>query len=185
VREGIGQADRGSALRKLYATISDLKQWPWRGGAGRGEGTRRALFSPSPYAVICSRRNQPASSAASTAVAHVNCYRSTSWEIEMGAGMRRTAMKKLLPSSFDIFGFIGWLVFLPNPKTGGAGAGAGSRGDAVDGHDDEIGADLVVTGLRRHEQKSIPSKTRRQFEIGKGLDMLHDLASCLAHGPDH
>jgi len=36
-------------MRKLYGTIRELKEWPWRGRPGREEGTREILFPPTPY----------------------------------------------------------------------------------------------------------------------------------------
>jgi toxin ParE1/3/4 len=39
-------------LRKLYAAIQSLKEWPHRGRAGREEGTRELLFPPLPYVAV-------------------------------------------------------------------------------------------------------------------------------------
>ncbi len=40
---------REPTLRKMYATIQSLTQWPQRGRMGREEGTRELLFPPLPY----------------------------------------------------------------------------------------------------------------------------------------
>lgn len=37
---------------KIYATIQSLKEWPYRGRAGREEETRELLFSPLPYIAV-------------------------------------------------------------------------------------------------------------------------------------
>jgi toxin ParE1/3/4 len=39
-------------MRKLYAAIQSLKQWPHRGRIGREEGTREILFPPLPYVAV-------------------------------------------------------------------------------------------------------------------------------------
>ena len=39
-------------MRKLYATIRELKQWPERGRPGREGGTRELLFLPTPYVAV-------------------------------------------------------------------------------------------------------------------------------------
>jgi len=39
-------------MRKLYATIRELKQWPERGRPGREDGTREILFPPTPYVAV-------------------------------------------------------------------------------------------------------------------------------------
>ena len=43
---------RQPTMRKLYAVIQSLKEWPHRGRAGREEGTREILFSPLPYVTV-------------------------------------------------------------------------------------------------------------------------------------
>ncbi len=43
---------RQPTLRKIYATIGSLKQWPHRGRAGREEGTRELPFPPLPYVAV-------------------------------------------------------------------------------------------------------------------------------------
>jgi toxin ParE1/3/4 len=40
---------RQPTMRKVYAAIQSLKEWPHRGRAGREEGTRELSFSPLPY----------------------------------------------------------------------------------------------------------------------------------------
>jgi toxin ParE1/3/4 len=40
---------RLATLRKVYAIIQSLKEWPYRGRIGREEGTRELVFSPLPY----------------------------------------------------------------------------------------------------------------------------------------
>ena len=42
---------RAPTMRKLYATIRDLKQWPGRGRPGEA-GTREILFPPTPYVAV-------------------------------------------------------------------------------------------------------------------------------------
>ena len=39
-------------LRKLYETVRTLKDAPYRGKAGRVEGTREILFPPLPYVAV-------------------------------------------------------------------------------------------------------------------------------------
>ncbi len=39
-------------MRKLYATVRELKQWPGRGRPGREEGTREIFFPPAPYVAV-------------------------------------------------------------------------------------------------------------------------------------
>ena len=36
-------------MRKVYAAIQSLKEWPHRGRIGREEGTRELSFPPLPY----------------------------------------------------------------------------------------------------------------------------------------
>lgn len=43
---------RHPTLRKVYAAIQSLKEWPYRGRAGREEGTRELILSPLPYVAI-------------------------------------------------------------------------------------------------------------------------------------
>jgi toxin ParE1/3/4 len=43
---------RHPTLRKVYATIQSLKEWPHRGRVGREEGTRELVFSPLPYVAV-------------------------------------------------------------------------------------------------------------------------------------
>lgn len=43
---------RAPTMRKLYAAIRDLKQWPRRGRPGREPGTREIFFSPAPYVAV-------------------------------------------------------------------------------------------------------------------------------------
>ncbi len=50
---------RDPTMRKLYATIGGLKQWPVRGRPGREEGTREILFPPTPYVAVYRIREQP------------------------------------------------------------------------------------------------------------------------------
>ena len=49
---------RLATLRKLYAIIQSLKEWPYRGRVGREEGTRELVFSPLPYIAIYRVRDQ-------------------------------------------------------------------------------------------------------------------------------
>jgi toxin ParE1/3/4 len=39
-------------MRKVYAAVQSLKEWPHRGRAGREEGTRELLFPPLPYIAV-------------------------------------------------------------------------------------------------------------------------------------
>ncbi len=39
-------------IRKVYAAVQSLKEWPHRGRVGREEGTRELLFPPLPYVVV-------------------------------------------------------------------------------------------------------------------------------------
>jgi toxin ParE1/3/4 len=43
---------REPTMRKLYATIRELKQWPGRGRPGREGGTREVLFPSTPYVAV-------------------------------------------------------------------------------------------------------------------------------------
>jgi len=43
---------RQPTLRKMYAAIGSLKEWPHRGRPGREEGTRELLFLPLPYVAV-------------------------------------------------------------------------------------------------------------------------------------
>jgi toxin ParE1/3/4 len=43
---------RQPTMRKLYAAIQFLKDWPHRGRVGREEGTREILFRPLPYVAV-------------------------------------------------------------------------------------------------------------------------------------
>ena len=43
---------RHPTLRKVYAAIQSLKDWPYRGRAGREEGTRELILPPLPYVAI-------------------------------------------------------------------------------------------------------------------------------------
>jgi toxin ParE1/3/4 len=43
---------RLATLRKVYAIIQSLKEWPYRGRVGREDGTRELVFSPLPYIAI-------------------------------------------------------------------------------------------------------------------------------------
>ena len=49
---------RNPTMRKLYGTIRELKEWPWRGRPGREEGTREILFPPTPYEAVYRVRAQ-------------------------------------------------------------------------------------------------------------------------------
>ncbi len=44
--------NRQATLRKVYAIIQSLKEWPYRGRVGREVGTRELVFSPLPYIAI-------------------------------------------------------------------------------------------------------------------------------------
>jgi toxin ParE1/3/4 len=39
-------------MRKVYAAIQSLREWPHRGRVGREEGTRELLFPPLPYIAV-------------------------------------------------------------------------------------------------------------------------------------
>ncbi len=39
-------------MRKVYAAIQSLKEWPQRGRVGREEGARELLFPPLPYIAV-------------------------------------------------------------------------------------------------------------------------------------
>jgi addiction module RelE/StbE family toxin len=39
-------------VRKLYESVSSLREWPYRGRLGREEGTRELLFPPLPYIAV-------------------------------------------------------------------------------------------------------------------------------------
>lgn len=39
-------------LRKVYAAVQSLKEWPHRGRVGREEGTRELPFPPLPYIAV-------------------------------------------------------------------------------------------------------------------------------------
>jgi len=43
---------REPTLRKIYASLQSLKEWPHRGRIGREEGTRELLFPPLPYVAV-------------------------------------------------------------------------------------------------------------------------------------
>lgn len=43
---------RRTTMRKVYAGIQALKDWPHRGRVGREEGTRELLFLPLPYIAV-------------------------------------------------------------------------------------------------------------------------------------
>jgi toxin ParE1/3/4 len=43
---------RQPTIRKMYAAIQSLKEWPHRGRLGREEGTRELLFPPLPYIAV-------------------------------------------------------------------------------------------------------------------------------------
>jgi plasmid stabilization system protein ParE len=49
---------RHPTLRKVYATIQSLKEWPYRGRIGREEGTRELLFPPLPYVAVYRVKDQ-------------------------------------------------------------------------------------------------------------------------------
>lgn len=40
------------SLHRIYSSIQSLKEWPYRGRAGREEGTRELLFLPLPYIAV-------------------------------------------------------------------------------------------------------------------------------------
>lgn len=39
-------------MRKIFAAVQTLKEWPQRGRMGREEGTREFILSPLPYIVV-------------------------------------------------------------------------------------------------------------------------------------
>jgi len=39
-------------MRKMYAAIHSLREWPHRGRRGREEGTQELLFPPLPYIAV-------------------------------------------------------------------------------------------------------------------------------------
>ncbi len=43
---------RQPTVRKVYAAVQSLKEWPHRGRAGREKGTRELLFPPLPYIAV-------------------------------------------------------------------------------------------------------------------------------------
>jgi len=43
---------RQPTVRKVYAAVQSLKEWPHRGRAGREEGTRELLFPPLLYIAV-------------------------------------------------------------------------------------------------------------------------------------
>jgi toxin ParE1/3/4 len=43
---------RLATIRKVYATIQSLAEWPYLGRAGREEGSRELLFPPLPYIAV-------------------------------------------------------------------------------------------------------------------------------------
>jgi len=43
---------RQPTLRKVYAAVQSLKEWPHRGRIGREDGTRELLFPPLPYIAV-------------------------------------------------------------------------------------------------------------------------------------
>jgi addiction module RelE/StbE family toxin len=43
---------RQPTMRKVYAAIQSLREWPHRGRVGREEGTRELLFPPLPYIAV-------------------------------------------------------------------------------------------------------------------------------------
>lgn len=43
---------RDSTIRKLYATIRSLRDFPYRGRPGRESGTRELVLAPLPYIAI-------------------------------------------------------------------------------------------------------------------------------------
>lgn len=45
-------------IRKIYASIESLKEWPYRGRPGREEETRELLFPPLPYIVVYRTKDQ-------------------------------------------------------------------------------------------------------------------------------
>ena len=49
---------RQPTMRKVYAAIQSLREWPHRGRVGREEGTRELLFPPLPYIAVYRVREQ-------------------------------------------------------------------------------------------------------------------------------
>ena len=49
---------RQGTIRKVYAAIQSLKEWPHLGRVGREEGTRELLFLPLPYVAVYRVREQ-------------------------------------------------------------------------------------------------------------------------------
>jgi plasmid stabilization system protein ParE len=43
---------RQPTMRKVYAAVQSLKEWPHRGRVGREEGTRELVFPPLPYIAV-------------------------------------------------------------------------------------------------------------------------------------
>lgn len=43
---------RLATIRKVYAAVQSLREWPHSGRVGREEGTRELLFSPLPYIAV-------------------------------------------------------------------------------------------------------------------------------------
>ena len=43
---------RQATIRKVYAAILSLNEWPHRGRLGREEGTRELMFPPLPYIAV-------------------------------------------------------------------------------------------------------------------------------------
>jgi toxin ParE1/3/4 len=43
---------RHPTMRKVYAAIQSLREWPHRGRPGHEEGTRELLFPPLPYIAV-------------------------------------------------------------------------------------------------------------------------------------
>jgi toxin ParE1/3/4 len=49
---------REATIRRVYADIQSLKEWPHLGRVGREEGTRELLFLPLPYVAVYRVREQ-------------------------------------------------------------------------------------------------------------------------------
>jgi toxin ParE1/3/4 len=49
---------REATIRRVYAAIQSLKEWPHLGRVGREEGTRELLFLPLPYVAVYRVREQ-------------------------------------------------------------------------------------------------------------------------------
>jgi toxin ParE1/3/4 len=43
---------RQATIRKVYAAIRSLREWPHSGRVGREDGTRELLFRPLPYVAV-------------------------------------------------------------------------------------------------------------------------------------